>query len=116
QRLLREPERAAGHRRDQRHLVAVAQLSIARGVLLVHGVEQALRFRAEVELVPDVPDTRRVDLACRPTGTLAQSGEQTDRHPHAAKGTRARQVDELDVSVDSTGTVCGWSDVVAGAS
>src|SRR2546429_2806079 len=81
ERLLAEPDRAARDRRDQRHLVAVAERPVAVGVLLVDGVEEAGRLVAEAEGGPDLGDRRRLDLARRPAGALAQAGEETDTHP-----------------------------------
>ena len=78
ERLLAEPERPAGDGRDQRHLVAVGELPVGRGVLAVHGVEQARRLVAELERCPDVrqPDRRRRGRA--PTSPRARAGRRRD--------------------------------------
>ena len=83
ERLLGQDERAARDRRDQRDDVALGELVVARGVLAVDRVEQSLRLVAEIERRPDVGDVRdAVDLALRPAGTLAETGEQPHRHTH----------------------------------
>ena len=59
ERLLGQPEGAAGDGRDQRDLVAVGELPLALGVLAVDGVEQARRLVAEPERGPHVGDASR---------------------------------------------------------
>ena len=83
-RLLGQPERAARDRWDQGDLVSVGERGLAAGVLLVHGVEEALGLVAEAELRPDVGDRRGVELARRPARALAQPCEKPDRHGHAS--------------------------------
>ena len=83
ERLRAEPEGAAGHGRDQRHLVPVGQLALGRRVLAVDGVEQPRRLFAEIEPRPHVSDAfDGVELALRPAGPLAQAGEQPDADLH----------------------------------
>src|SRR5439155_1712304 len=77
-RLVRQAERPAGDRRDHRDLVAVRQRSLGRRVLLVYRVEETVRLLAELERGPDVGDRRRLELALRPTGPLAQPGKDAD--------------------------------------
>src|SRR5256714_1593616 len=60
ERLAGEPEGAAGHRRDERHLVTVVQRVVGSRVLAVDRVEQSGRLLAEPQLRPDVADPRDV--------------------------------------------------------
>jgi hypothetical protein len=80
ERLLAEQERAARHGRDQRDLVAVGERAVARRVLLVDRVEEAVGLVAQVERGPDVGARRGVDVAPRPARALAQAGEEADAH------------------------------------
>src|SRR5438445_7933393 len=92
ERLVAEPEVAAADRRDERDLVAVAQLPLGPGVLAVDGVEQAVRLAAQLELRPDVADVHdAVDLALRPAGLLAKPGEEADADAHALMLRAARE-------------------------
>ena len=88
ERLRAEPERPARDGRDERHLVAVGQLPVGRGVLAVHGVEQARRLVAELEQRPDVGNAfDAVEIPLRPAGPLAQSREEAhaDLHHHESR-------------------------------
>ncbi len=77
ERLGGDAEGAAGHRRDERDLVAVGERPVAVGVLLVHRVEQPRRLVAELKRGPNVSDARNpVDLALRPAGPLAERSEE----------------------------------------
>ena len=98
ERLRAEPEGAARYGRDERHLVAVGQLPVGRGVLAVHGVEEARRLVSELERGPDVAHALdAVELSLRPAGALAQAGEEThadlhhdeSRHYDRGAGSRA---------------------------
>ncbi len=72
ERLFRQPKRTAGDGRDQRHLVAVAQRSVARNVDLVHRVEDTRGLVAQVESRPDVRNRlHAVELALGPPRALA---------------------------------------------
>ena len=88
ERLLGEPEGAAGDGRDQRHLVARGEHAVARGVGLVDGDEQARRLVAEGERRPHVSRGRalgKLDLGRARPRQLPQSREQADTDPHAAQ-------------------------------
>ena len=102
ERLLAEPVGASGHGRDQRHLVAVGQLPVGRGVLAVDRVEQALRLRAEIERSPHVANPiDAVEVALGPASALAQAGEEShpdlhhddSRHYDRGTGSRAGRCD-----------------------
>ena len=85
QRLLAQHERAPGDRRNQRHLVAVAELAVARDVHLVHGIQQPRRLVAQPERGPDVRDALdAVELTRREARPFAQAGEESHGHLHAA--------------------------------
>src|SRR5439155_4109105 len=65
------------------HLVAIRERPIALGVLLVHRVQQPLRFVAETERRPDIGDPiDPVELALAPAGTFAQAREKLDVDAH----------------------------------
>src|ERR1051325_10548473 len=82
QRLLGDSEGAAGDRRDQRDLVAVPKVLVGPGVLAVDGVEQPRGLVAQSERRPYVGDRRSVDLAARPAGLLAETGEEAHGDAH----------------------------------
>jgi hypothetical protein len=82
QRLIAEQERAAGDRRDQRDLVAVLQLELARRVLLVDGIEQAVGLVPEIERPPHVGHGLGINFACRPARAFAQPCKETHAHGH----------------------------------
>jgi hypothetical protein len=74
---------------------------VGRGVLAVHGVEQAARFVSEIERRPNVADPiDAVEITLRPAGTLPQAGEEThadlhhdeSRHYDRAAGSRSGEV------------------------
>src|SRR5262249_61690881 len=54
ERAVDQPERATADRRDQSHLVSIGKLMAALDVLTVHRVQEASRFRPEVQRGPDV--------------------------------------------------------------
>src|SRR6266511_1313915 len=90
ERRLGEEEGTAGHRRNQRDLVALGELSLARGVLTVDGIEQPGGLVAERERGPDVGDARafgQVELALSRPRQLAQPRKQPDRDLHGRKRT-----------------------------
>ena len=98
ERLRAEPERAARDGRDERHLVAVGELPVGRGVLAVHGVEQAGGSSPSSSARPDVAHARdAVEFTLRPARALAQAGEEThtdlhhdeSRHYDRGAGSRA---------------------------
>ena len=91
ERLVAEQERAARDGRDHRDLVAVGELPLARGVLLVDRVEKPVRLVAEPQGRPHVGDRRSLDLALRPAGALAQAGEEADID-HAGSLRRGRRI------------------------
>src|SRR5205085_1831653 len=62
----------------------VGKRGLPAGVLLVHGVEEALGLVAEAELRPHVGHRRGVELTRRPPGALAQPCEKPDRHGHSS--------------------------------
>jgi len=82
ERFVAEEERAAGDRRDQRHLVAVRQCAVGCRVLLVDRVQQPRRLVTELERAPHVRDRRRVDLALGPPGALAEPCEESHGDGH----------------------------------
>jgi hypothetical protein len=85
ERLLGDTEGAARDRRDQRDLVAVAQLAAAVGVLAVDGVEQPLGLLAEPEGGPHVAHPcDALDRTPAPPGALAQAREQAHLDVHRA--------------------------------
>src|SRR5262249_44004580 len=103
-RLLAQQERAAGDGRDEGDLVTVGERGIARGVLLVDRVQQAVRLVTEAERVPDLADGGRVDLALRPARPLAQAGEEAHAHRHAALQRTAVRLDDAQTSAARAST------------
>ncbi len=83
ERLLAETKSAARDRWDERHLVAVGELTLRRRVRAVHGVEQTRRLLAELEPWPHVANAvDAVEIALRPSGPLAQAGEESHADLH----------------------------------
>src|SRR5207342_1347089 len=84
-RIVCETEAAAGHRRDERYLVAVGERTARIGVVPVDGVEEPLRLRAEAERRPDVGDAGprwQLELRFAAAGPLPEAGEEPDDDPH----------------------------------
>ena len=80
QRFLAQEKCATGDRRNERDLVTGRELAIAVRVLLVHRIEQPRRLVPEPERRPHVGHRRRLHLALRPAGALAQAGEEAHGH------------------------------------
>src|SRR5438093_5699517 len=86
------------YRREERHLVAVADLAIHPRVIGVHRARNRSLVRLEIgelarELPPDRPDRRaRCDLPRQLGGArdVPQPREQPHRHAHATRSAAAR--------------------------
>ena len=80
---------AARHRRDERELVARAQLGVGVGVVAVDGHHERQAAGEVVEPVQRVAHARalgQVELDLAGAGALAQHREQSDGHHHARQG------------------------------
>ena len=87
----REPEVAAGDRRDDRDLVPGLERLGSLDVCPITRVEEPGGLGAEVERGPDVTDRRAVrelELDGARSGPLADCGEQPDVHVHVSNGIR----------------------------